>query len=145
MRSKPEPARRIQRIDKNSSRTAGRHKYSNKGRLCVVVGPPSECFISRIRIRAHKHTHIQCLVHDAGVYVKVEKEREAWLVFTKRDYYPRLLSFTFVPCVLFLLSCFNSISQCFMFNETFASRSRENHSELSCICVKCRKYLWFTF
>lgn len=40
-------ARQTQRIDKNSSRTARRHKYSNKGRLCVVE-PPSERFVSRM-------------------------------------------------------------------------------------------------
>lgn len=34
-----------ERIDKNSSRTASRHKYSNKGRPCVV-GPPWERFVS---------------------------------------------------------------------------------------------------
>lgn len=34
-----------ERIDTNSSRTDSRHKYSNKGRPCVV-GPPWERFVS---------------------------------------------------------------------------------------------------
>lgn len=96
-------ARQTQRIDKNSSRTARRHKYSNKGRLCVVE-PPSERFVS------HMHTiwYIRLFV---GVYVYVCmrarqcKRKKLTCCLTKQNENHRFLSFSFAAFSFLAMFC----------------------------------------
>lgn len=106
-------ARQTQRIDKNSSRTARRHKYSNKGRLRVVE-PPSERFVS------HMHT-IWCIRLSARGYVWEQcKRKKLTRCLTKRNENRRFLSFSFA--IPFFFSCCNNVSRSASCS-TFESRS----------------------
>lgn len=91
-------ARQTQRIDKNSSRTARRHKYSNKGRLCVVE-PPLERFVSNM--------HTVSLSTRGYICVNAVKER-SWPVVPQNetriaDSYPFRLLYSFFPAIIMFL------------------------------------------
>lgn len=119
-------ARQTQRIDKNSSRTAGRHKYSNKSRLCVV-GLPSEHFVSRM----HTVVAYTCI---CACPCEIEKEADP-------------LSLMRLPpiLILFLAISFLSSSAVIMFRGMlrvrymYTTRLRQDQIDFELFCMYIKR------